>query len=478
MAVTAVDGLDPQYVWKRFYEISRIPRPSKNEERIRLYLRNFAGARNLKMKEDDVGNILIMVEATPGNEKLPTVVLQSHVDMVCEKNKDIKHDFNVDPIELERDGNWLKAKGTTLGADNGIGVAAALAIASDDSFAHGPIELLFTVDEETGLTGVNSLQNGFIKGKYLINLDTEEDGSFYVGCSGGMDTAGEFEIEWENVRKDYAPYWLFITGLKGGHSGLNINEKRGNAIKLLAYLLSDLKQFNYQIGYLGGGSKRNAIPREAEALIYINPDNDFKVREIINDFALSSALEFKSADDGIKITFDIKEDAAGDSVLSDTFFNKVLDVILAMPHGPIAMSSDIPGLVETSTNLATITINENTLSIGTSQRSSIENAKKNIGLSVKSIFDLSQDAKSILDASVDAVSTLGELMEKFPGSVLDSSMLPLPGPVKLSSVTNSVANRWWLGVMLQPNWVSVGSPFAPLPRSPRTWSKVRFSLTT
>ena len=236
-----------------------------------------------------------------------------------------------------------------------------------------------------------------LRAPYLINLDTEEDGSFYVGCSGGMDTAGEFEIEWENVRKDYAPYWLFITGLKGGHSGLNINEKRGNAIKLLAYLLSDLKQFNYQIGYLGGGSKRNAIPREAEALIYINPDNDFKVREIINDFALSSALEFKSADDGIKITFDIKEDAAGDSVLSDTFFNKVLDVILAMPHGPIAMSSDIPGLVETSTNLATITINENTLSIGTSQRSSIENAKKNIGLSVKSIFDLSQAKVKVSD---------------------------------------------------------------------------------
>lgn len=388
MANSIIEDLEPSTLWTRFYEISQIPRPSKGEEQIRAYLRNFAAVRNLKMKEDKVGNIVIFLEPTKGFEKAPTAVLQSHVDMVCEKNKEKVHDFNSDPIKLVRDGEWIKADGTTLGADNGIGVAAALAIASDYTIDHGPIELLFTVDEETGLTGANNLQNGYIKGKYLLNLDTEEDGAFYVGCSGGLDTAGSFKIDWTDSNKNYIPVLLTVSGLKGGHSGINIVDKRANAIKLLAYLLNELLKFDYQVGYISGGSKRNAIPREAEALIFINPDDQAKIRENINEFSLAAVLEFKGVDDSVKIAIENKDENIVGRAYSKEFFIKVLNTLLAIPHGTIAMSVDIPGLVETSTNLATITTEENFLIIGTSQRSSIESAKKNIAASVKSVFDL------------------------------------------------------------------------------------------
>jgi dipeptidase D len=388
MIKTVVDNLEPSILWKRFYEISLIPRPSKGEEQIRAYLRNFASARNLRMKEDKTGNIVIYVEPSAGYEKSPVVVLQSHVDMVCEKNKGKEHDFNIDPLKLIRDGEWLKADGTTLGADNGIGVAAALAVASDFSIIHGPLELLFTVDEETGLTGVNSLEPGYIKGKYLLNLDTEEDGVFYVGCAGGVDTVGTFDIEWKKLNDNYMPFLLSIGGLKGGHSGINIADKRASAIKLLGYLLNELSEMNFDVGYISGGSKRNAIAREAEALIYINPEDEAKIRELINEFSLSTILEYQKTDGEIKINFEPKEIELNTKVFENKFYKKILNALLGLPHGPISMSADIDGLVETSTNLATVTIDGEKLVIGTCQRSSIENAKKNIAVSVKSVLEL------------------------------------------------------------------------------------------
>ena len=226
MSSSVIEGLTPSVLWRRFYEICQVPRPSKSEERIRLYLRNFAGQNNLTMKEDETGNILFQLAPKPGFEKAPTAILQSHIDMVCEKNKDNKHDFLNDPINLIRDGEWIKADGTTLGADNGIGAAAALAIVTDDDFDHGPLELLFTVDEETGLTGANNLQKGFVTGETLLNLDTEEDGAFYVGCAGGMDTVGTFTIEYDKVHDGYHPFLLSVSGLLGGHSGINIADNR------------------------------------------------------------------------------------------------------------------------------------------------------------------------------------------------------------------------------------------------------------
>lgn len=387
MNIEAIDGLIPAALWKRFYEISQIPRASKNEERVRLYIRNFAGSNNLEMVEDKVGNIVIKLPPAPGFENAETIVLQSHIDMVCEKNKETTHDFTKDPIKLVKKGEWMYADGTTLGADNGIGVAAQLAIAADEDFEHGPIELLFTVDEETGLTGANNLQKGFVTGKYLLNLDTEEDGCFYIGCAGGMDTLGILNIEWADIKSGHEPFSLFISGLKGGHSGININDKRGNAIKMLAYLLNKLTTFDFQIGSLSGGSKRNAIPREAEVLIYLNPTDEAKVREKINEFFLETIIEYKITDENLKITFDKSNDSSK-KVFSNSFSKKIIDALLALPHGAVAMHPTLVGLVETSTNLATLVMDEHTVSIGTSQRSSIESAKRNIHSSVKSVFEL------------------------------------------------------------------------------------------
>lgn len=384
----AIEGLAPAVLWNRFYEISQIPRASKQEERIRLYLRNFAGQNNLSFKEDRVGNIVIKIPPKPGFEKSPITVLQSHIDMVCEKNKDTEHDFNNDPIKLVRDGDWIKADGTTLGADNGIGAAAGLAIATDNDFNHGHLELLFTVDEETGLTGANNLEHGFVEGKYLLNLDTEEDGFFYVGCAGGMDTVGIFNIERTKIADGWTPYTLFIGGLKGGHSGINISDKRANAIKLLGLLLNKLKVVDYYIANISGGSKRNAIAREAEAVIFIRNEFEAVIREHINAFALESVLEFKSTDRDLKISFERYDNDFSKDAFTKEFGNKILNVILAIPHGVISMSPQIAGLVETSTNLATVVIENNEIKIGTSQRSSIESAKKNIAASVKSVFDL------------------------------------------------------------------------------------------
>ncbi|PKL82626.1 MAG: cytosol nonspecific dipeptidase [Ignavibacteriae bacterium HGW-Ignavibacteriae-3] len=391
MSLSVIEGLTPSTVWKRFYEISQVPRPSKNEERIRLYLRNFAGQNNLRMKEDETGNIVIQVPPTPGYENSRTAVLQSHVDMVCEKNKNTEHDFMNDPIVLVRDGEWIKAAGTTLGADNGIGAAAALALVSEDDFEHGPLELLFTVDEETGLTGVNNLQKGFILGEVLLNLDTEEDGAFYVGCAGGMDSMGIYSIEYEKINEACIPFLISVSGLLGGHSGINIADGRANAIKLLARVLDRLSEFDPQIGFISGGSKRNAIPREAEAVVFLNPNYESKVREIINACSLESVLEYSNKEKNVKITIERTDNSSGkiDRVYKKSFQVQILNALLALPHGMIAMSHDIPDLVETSTNLATVVVEGNEIRIGTSQRSSIDSSKRNIARVVRAVFEMS-----------------------------------------------------------------------------------------
>lgn len=390
MSAKAIEGLVPSLVWQRFYEISQVPRPSKSEEKIRTYLRNFAVENSLEFREDEIGNIVILVKATSGFENAPAIVIQSHVDMVCEKNKGTEHDFMNEPIKLICVGEWIKADGTTLGADNGIGAAAALALATDDEFVHGPLELLFTVDEETGLTGANLLQKNFISGKTLLNLDTEEDGAFYVGCSGGMDTVGVLNIEYANIISKYNPYTIFVNGLKGGHSGINIADGRANAVKLLSLILDKMNTLEYQLLFIQGGSKRNAIAREAEALILIDDKHESEMRELVNEFAIESSLEYKHTDPDLRVSI-IKKDRdsiKNQKAYSDSFRKKIINTLLAIPHGVISMNPTIPGLVETSTNLATVTVSSSELKIGTSQRSSIESAKRNIGCTVKSVFNL------------------------------------------------------------------------------------------
>ncbi|UCD71756.1 MAG: aminoacyl-histidine dipeptidase [Syntrophobacterales bacterium] len=387
MSDTVIKGLRPEMLWRRFYEISQIPRPSKKEGKILQYLRNIAKELSLKMREDSAGNIVMSVKATPGYENAKTVVLQSHVDMVCEKNKETDHDFTNDPIKLVRDNGWIKAEGTTLGSDNGIGVAASIAVASDKDVAHGPLELLFTVDEETGLTGANNLRPGFITGKTLLNLDSEEGGSFYVGCSGGQDTVGVFKIEEMNASSGFGAYELLIGGLKGGHSGLDIHLGRANAIKLLGRLFKKLEGIHYQVAEISGGSRRNVIPREAEATILLNPSDEEAAQEIISNFFEEALMEYKKNDGGLKIELK-KKGESFNKAFSKEFLAKIGNVILALPHGVIAMSPDIPDLVETSTNLATIIMEQGKIKIETSQRSSLVGAKAYIASIVESLFKL------------------------------------------------------------------------------------------
>jgi len=387
MSKEAIEGLKPQLLWERFYDISQIPRPSKKEEKVRGYIRNFAKERGLEFNEDKAGNIVIKVPATEGYENAPIVILQGHVDMVCEKNKDKIHDFENDPITLVRDGEWMRADGTTLGADNAIGVAAGLAVVDDKDTVHGPLEILCTVDEETGLTGVNALEPGFITGKYLLNMDSEEDGVFYVGCAGGKDTTGVFKGSRTEPKKSLTQYELMITGLKGGHSGLDINQGRGNAIKLLGRLLERLWDLNFYISEISGGSLRNAIPREAEVTILLKEKDEAEALAIIDQFVADSLLELKTTDPGLKVKFEKKKGKAK-KVFKNSFTEKLIDVILAAPHGVIAMSADIPGLVETSCNLATVSTKKDKVTFVTSQRSSIESAKINASNSMGSVFAL------------------------------------------------------------------------------------------
>ncbi len=387
MSETAIKGLKPELLWKRFYEITQVPRPSKKEGKILKHLKTLAKELNIKFKEDKVGNLVFYIPATKGYENSQTVVLQGHVDMVCEKNKDTKHDFENDPIKVIREDGWITADGTTLGSDNGIGVAAGLAVATDKDVVHGPIEVLLTVDEETGLTGATNLEPGFISGKTLLNLDSEEDGAFYVGCSGGVDTLADFTIEWEKAKSDFTPFEVVVTGLKGGHSGLDIKAGRGNAIKILGRVLKEIDGFDYSISRLEGGSLRNAIPREAEAVILINEKDEKEISNKISELQKKLLNEFKTSDGGLKIEFK-KSNYKSDKTFTKTFTKKIINTLLALPHGVITMSQDIPDLVETSTNVATVKLNGDNLSFGTSQRSSIDSAKKNIANNVKAVFEL------------------------------------------------------------------------------------------
>jgi dipeptidase D len=389
MSKDVIQGLKPELIWNYFYELSQYPRPSKKEEKVLEYVREFAKKNNFELKEDEVHNMVIKVPATPGYEDKPTIVLQGHVDMVCEMNKGTEHDFENDPIKLVRQNGWMAADGTTLGADNGIGVAAGMAAATDPDVVHGPLELLLTVDEETGMTGVNALQPGFIEGKTLLNMDSEEDGAFYVGCCGGVDTVGRFNVKVTKSKEDMIPYELMITGLKGGHSGLDIQAGRANAIKLLAQLLNRFGEIKFRMAEISGGSKRNAIPREAEAIILMKPEYETTVNEIIESFVKDTLLEFNKNDGGLKATLK-RLDKEVDQVFTKKLTKKLINTLLALPHGIMAMSPDIEDLVETSTNLATVEMEEETIRIGTSQRSSVESAKTNTANMVKAALTLAE----------------------------------------------------------------------------------------
>ncbi len=383
-----LNTLRPSLLWKYFTEILQIPRPSKKEEKIIAYVLDFAEKNNLEYKKDSIGNILISKPASAGYENKKMVVLQSHMDMVCEKNGDTEHNFETDPIQAYTDDGWFRAKGTTLGADNGIGIAAQLAILANSSIKHGPIECLFTVDEETGLTGAYNIKPDFINSSILINLDSEDEGELFIGCAGGLDTIITIPYHTKPVYENAIAFSISIKGLTGGHSGDDIEKGRGNSNKILIRLLWEAqKQFKIKLYDFKGGNLRNAIPREADAIIVLKKKHKEPFLVFCQEFEQTIKHEFIVTEPDLK--FLITETDLPESVMKNKSQKRVLNALYACPNGVIEMSREIPGLVQTSSNLASVKfLDGNSVKIVTSQRSSVESAKKNIANRIESQFFL------------------------------------------------------------------------------------------
>ena len=380
--------LKPASVFHYFEEICRVPRPSKKEEKIRNYLVDFAKAHALEYKVDEAGNVLISKPATAGMENLKKVVLQSHMDMVCEKNNQTVHNFETDPIETYIDGQWLKAKGTTLGADNGIGMATELAVLAADDIQHGPLECLFTVDEETGLTGAFALKEGFMNGDILLNLDSEDEGELFIGCAGGIDSVAQFTYKEADVPAGYFFFKVEVKGLKGGHSGGDIHLGRGNANKILNRFLSKMiAKYDLYLCEINGGNLRNAIPREAYAVCAVPEDAKHDVRTELNIFTSEVENELSVTEPDLRLV--LESETPRKTAIDQDTTARLLKALYAAPHGVYAMSQDIPGQVETSTNLASVKMKpNNVIRIETSQRSSTESSKQDIANMVRTVFEM------------------------------------------------------------------------------------------
>ncbi len=379
--------LEPKRVWDFFEEICAIPRPSKNEEKIAAYIIDFAKNHGLEYKQDRIGNILIKKEAQAGYEDKKITILQSHIDMVCEKNSDVEHDFDKDPIVPRIDNGWVKATGTTLGADDGIGIAVQLAILESKEIKHGPIECLFTVDEETGLTGAFALEKDFLEGKILLNLDSEDDGELFIGCAGGMDTLATIKYEKVKPESDHNSHKIIVKGLKGGHSGDDIDKGRGNAIKILNRVLWNCdKMFELRLSKIDGGNLRNAIAREASAIISIPQRYKRSFQELFDKLSKDIKFELKTNEPDLE--FLIEDIDMPENFINYETQNKLLNALYACPHGVITMSPDIPGLVETSTNLASVKTSDFEIIIASSQRSSVESEIRDVADMFASVFTL------------------------------------------------------------------------------------------
>lgn len=383
----SMQGVKPEKVWTYFAEIAKIPRCSKNEAKMTEYVLKTAKKLGLTAKSDEAGNVVVRKPASAGHENVRSVCLQGHLDMVCEKNKDKVHDFSKDPIELVRKGNVLMANGTTLGADNGIAVATSLAIMEDKSLEHGPMEFLFTTDEETGLNGANSLAPGFVESRTLLNLDSEEEGALYVGCSGGRDTIGSWEIDSDDAPSGAVTAMVHVTGLKGGHSGLEIHQGRGNAIKIMARVLMQLTGVGARMAAIDGGNKRNAIPRECDARVVVPRKKWDEAVAVVEKMNGIIKAELATVDPGLAITVEELKGRKG-KVFKKALQKKLLRALIGLPHGVVKMSPDIPDLVETSTNVGVIGTARKHVVVQTSQRSSVESEIEEICETVGSILEL------------------------------------------------------------------------------------------
>ena len=381
------ENLKPSTLFGYFEEICGIPHPSKHEEKMSAWLRQFGESRGLATKVDEAGNVVISKPATPGMENRKTIILQSHMDMVCESNKGVNHDFLTDPIRLVIDGEWLKADGTTLGADNGIGVAAALAVLTDDSIKHGPIECVFTVDEETGLTGANAMQGGFMNGDILLNLDSEDEGEIFIGCAGGVRTDATFKYNKVTVPEGYFHFKVAVSNLLGGHSGDDINKGHANANKVLSrFLLAAAEKYDLYLTHIEGGNKHNAIPREACAHCAVPMKDKESVRVDFNVFASEVEAEYAAIE--TKAQFLMQSADALPIAIDQCTMLSLLRALHGVFNGVFAMSNDVPGLVETSSNLASVRMADGEVKIVLSQRSSAASGKKDVADTVRAVFQL------------------------------------------------------------------------------------------
>lgn len=380
--------LTPSAVFDFFQQICAIPRESGNEQHITRFLLEFARSRGLEHQSDAIGNVVIRKPASPGLEHKPWVVLQSHTDMVCEKNADTVHDFTRDPIQTYVEGGWLRAKGTTLGADDGIGVAAQLAVLADEGLQHGPIECLFTVSEETGLDGARALTPDFLRGEILLNLDSEDEGELFIGCAGGIDTTARFHHSWEAPQEGFEAFEVAFTGLTGGHSGDDIDKGRANANQLLARFLWEARQGgDLQLAHIDGGNKRNAIAREARALCLAPATRIEALRQSFAQLLGELQEEYKHTEPGLSGSLEARP--LPERVIDACTAGRLIAALHSCPHGVMAMSLELKGLVETSSNLASVKMPEDgVIRIGTSQRSALNSARHNAASRIEALFTL------------------------------------------------------------------------------------------
>lgn len=375
--MSTLSQLQPQALWQWFEQICAIAHPSKHEQALSQYIQHWAKDRGLSIVEDKVGNLIIKKPATPGMEKRKIVALQAHIDMVPQKNADKVHDFEKDPIEAYVDGDWVKAKGTTLGSDNGIGMASALAILGSDSIPHGPLEVLLTIDEEAGMTGAFGLEAGYLDAEILINTDSEQEGEIYMGCAGGVDAQISVPMVWQAPEPMNSTYTLSISGLKGGHSGVNIHLGRGNANKLLArFLFNHADELALELTHFTGGSLRNAIPREASVSFMLPSENVARLNELMQEFTALVRQELAIADPDMQLT--LQESPAATQVMSEDAQQTLIDLLHACPNGVMRMSDEIAGVTETSLNVGVISTGSESVDILCLIRSLIDSGREEV----------------------------------------------------------------------------------------------------
>ena len=381
-----INELQPKEVFENFYSLTRIPRPSKKEAQVIAFMKKFGEDLGLETIVDAAGNVIIRKPATPGYENRKGVILQAHLDMVPQKNADTVHDFEKDPIETYIDNGWVRAKGTTLGADDGLGAAAAMGVLAAKNLEHGPIEALFTIDEETGMTGANKLKSKVLKGDILLNMDSETEGELYVGCAGGIDTNGSWTPKMEKVPAGMAAYQLIVKGLKGGHSGMDINLGRGNANKIMNTLLIMVSQkFGVRLATINGGSLRNAIPRESFATVVVPADKADKMQKFVAEYETAVKEQFAEAEPDLAVLVEDAEMPA--KVIDNKTFKNMMEAIAKYPNGVIGMSKDFEGTVETSSNLALVKLENGKIVTCSLQRGLVDELKDKLAEDVRKVLE-------------------------------------------------------------------------------------------